>query len=75
MIPETKTETRLAEEKTPEIKQNAEKSVSEVSEFARKIPEENVSSQEIGKKTEENIIKPGTTERKPEEKPGNPGEQ
>lgn len=78
LIPETRTETHIAEEKTPEIKQKAEKSVSEVSEIARKLPEENVSPQEIHKKTEETFIKPGTTERKPdvkaEVKPANPGD-
>lgn len=66
LIPETRTETRIAEEKTPEIKHKVEKSVSDVSDMARKLPEENVSPQEIPKNREENIIKPGTTERKPD---------
>lgn len=60
LIPETGTETKIAEEKAPGIKQKAEKAVSEASEIAGKLPEENLS------KAKENIIEPGTTERKPE---------
>ena len=73
LIPETKTETRIAEEKTPELKQKAEKSVSEISNMARKLPEENVSSQQL-QKEEETLIKPDSIERKPVSKPTSSGD-
>ncbi len=52
LLPETRTESRFAEETTPELKQKAEESASEISEIAKKIPEEGISSEKITRKEE-----------------------
>lgn len=74
LLPETRNESRLAEEKTPELKQKAEESVSEISEMAKKIPEEGISSEKITRKEEEikTITEPGINAKNTDVNKGKP---
>lgn len=74
MLPETRTESRYAEELAPETKQKTEKSEPENVNVSNKAPVEKVDAEKLSQQPEKIILEPGVIPKKTEEKPVNPGD-